>query len=323
MLTINDGAKHDWENMPLDEMAIGNAMDCDFTLRAYNILKGKLQEKNLQHVYNNLLKDITILLADMEYGGISVDVGYLDELELKLEEIVESEAKELIKMSGFDDVNPNSNADLAKVIFSVDGLGAAPQEFTAKSKAPSLTEAHLKKVLIDKKTPMAAKNFINKLLRYKSICKLHKTYVKGIKAATEYNGESRIHSNYNFGATVTGRLSCSMYSAGPKKKKGVSFHTLPRPGDDSANIRKLMIADEGKVFIAADFSQAELRMLAHCSNDINLINAFKSGQDLHQFTASLVLNKHITGVTRGASNCKILYFPYCIRRFRIKISGTN
>ena len=145
----------------------------------------------------------------------------------------------------------------------------------------------------------AAKSFITTLLEYKKKCKQHKTYVKGVKAAIAYNKEDRIYSSYNFSQTVTGRLSCSTYVCGPKMKKGVSFHTLPRPTEDNVNIRKLMKSDGDKAFIAADFSQAELRVLAQCCKDKNLIKAFTSGQDLHSFTASLVFGKDVKDVTKA------------------------
>jgi len=143
-----------------------------------------------------------------------------------------------------------------------------------------------------------AKAFIEKLVEYKKKCKQHKTYVKGVKEAIAYNKEDRIYSSYNFSQTVTGRLSCTTYVVGPKMKKGVSFHTLPRPTEDNVNIRKLMKADGDKAFVAADFSQAELRVLAQCCKDKNLIEAFTSGQDLHSFTASLVFGKDVKDVTK-------------------------
>ena len=80
--------------------------------------------------------------------------------------------------------------------------------------------------------------------------------------------------------------------------KGVSFHTLPRPTADSVNIRNLMRADEGKAFITADFSTAELRVLAQCCNDKSLIHAFRSGQDLHKYTASLIYDKPVDQITK-------------------------
>jgi DNA polymerase-1 len=157
------------------------------------------------------------------------------------------------------------------------------------------------KVIAEKKKAelKAAKEFIEKLVEYKKKCKQHKTYVKGVKDAIAYNEEDRIYSSYNFSQTVTGRLSCSTYVCGPKMKKGVSFHTLPRPTEDNVNIRRLMKADGGKAFVAADFSQAELRVLAQCCKDKNLIKAFTSGQDLHSFTASLVFGKKVEDVTKA------------------------
>ena len=119
-----------------------------------------------------------------------------------------------------------------------------------------------------------------------------------MEKAVAYNEDGRVYSSYNFGNVVTGRLSCSTYSVG-KERKGISFHTLPRPDEnDAVNLRSMMTADEDKVFVAADFSQAELRVLAQCCKDKNLIEAFNTGQDLHRFTASLVFGKKPEDVTK-------------------------
>jgi len=135
-------------------------------------------------------------------------------------------------------------------------------------------------------------------LKYKYRAKQHKTYVKGVEAALAYNEDGRIYSQLQL------RYSCNwsfvlLYLFCWKKKKGVSFHTLPRESqNDAVNIRKLMKADDKKVFLAADFSQAELRVLAQCCKDKNLIEAFNSGQDLHRYTASLVFGKKPEDVTK-------------------------
>jgi len=301
MLTVTEGAFHDWANMPLSDMAYGNAMDTDFTLRSWKILKKDMTAKCLNPVYNNLIKDITLLLGDVEDRGISVDQEYLKVLDEKLAETLESLHKELNDLCPWDDdLNPNSNQQLGKLLFEEDGFGLIPQDFSAKTKAPSITEEHLTKLTSDISCSQEAKDFVVKLLDYKYKTKQYKTYVKGVEAALGWNEDGRIYSNYNFTATVTGRLSCSKYSAGRTKdmSKGVSFHTLPRPTADSVNIRNLMKADEGKAFITADFSTAELRVLAQCCNDENLIHAFRSGQDLHKYTASLIYGKSVDDITK-------------------------
>jgi DNA polymerase-1 len=298
MLTVTNGGNHDWANMPLHEMAVGNAMDCDFTLRSWRILRGEMKSKSLNHVYDNLLTDVAVLLSKVEFRGIDVNNKYLTEVEVDMQKAVAEQEKILSDLSNVKGINPNSTEQLAAVLFGAKGYNLKPTEFSAKTKKPCITESHLTSHLENSTTSDEARDFIVKLLKYKSLGKLYRTYVKGIEKAIEYNGDNRIYSSYNFGTTVTGRLSCSNYNAGAGQNKGVSFHTLPRETDESSNIRKLMKADDGKVFLAADFSQAELRVLAQCCKDKNLIEAFKSGQDLHSFTASLVFEKPADQVTK-------------------------
>lgn len=148
MLTVTDGAKYDWGSMPLDEMAIGNAMDCDFTLRVWHIMRKEMRKKSLQYVYDNLLKDIALELAGVENFGIAVDTEYLGELEVKLAKEIESLEKELQEMSPVADVNVNSNVDLQRILFTEDdGLNLYPVSFTKKTKKPSVTDADLQLIL--------------------------------------------------------------------------------------------------------------------------------------------------------------------------------
>tara|TARA_R100001082_G_scaffold107838_1_gene82272 strand:+ start:644 stop:2158 length:1515 start_codon:yes stop_codon:yes gene_type:complete len=301
MLTVTNGAEHDWANMPLHEMAIGNAADCDLTLRCWKQMRKEMKPLNVAPIYDKLLKEVTLALGEVENRGMKVDTEYLKELDKTLGQKLEDAVIELNTLSKFDeDLNPNSTKEVADLLFTKEGFGLTPTMVSEKTKAPSITEEHLNSVSKGLASTNPAKVFIEKLLAYKTLSKQYKTYVKGVEAALENNGNGRIYSQYNFAATVTGRLSCSKYSAGRKKEqsKGVSFHTLPRTTADGVNLRKLMLSDTGKTFIAADFSQAELRVLAHCSNDKNLIDAFKSGEDLHTYTASLVFNKSLPDVTK-------------------------
>tara|TARA_R100000458_G_scaffold11747_1_gene9526 strand:+ start:7265 stop:7738 length:474 start_codon:yes stop_codon:yes gene_type:complete len=148
MLTITDGAKHDWGSMPLDEMAIGNAMDCDFTLRFWHILRKEMRKKQVNYVYDNLLKDIALELAEVENFGIAVDTDYLEELEVKLANEIDVLEKELQDMSPVTEVNVNSNVDLQRILFTEDdGLNLYPVSFTNKTKKPSVTDADLQLIL--------------------------------------------------------------------------------------------------------------------------------------------------------------------------------
>jgi len=301
MLTVTNGAEHDWANMPLNEMAIGNAADCDLTLRCWKQMRKEMKPLNVAPIYDKLLKDVTLALGEVENRGMKVDTEYLKELDETLGVKLEEAVVELNTLSKFDDdLNPNSTKEIADLLFTKEGFGLTPTMVSEKTKAPSITEEHMQLVMKGLSSTHPAREFITKLLAYKTLSKQYKTYVKGVEAALENNGNGRIYSQYNFAATVTGRLSCSKYSAGRKKdqSKGVSFHTLPRTTADGVNLRKLMLSDEGKTFIAADFSQAELRVLAHCSRDSALIEAFKSGEDLHYYTASLVFGKEVSDITK-------------------------
>jgi len=296
MLTVTDGGAFDWANMPLDDMALGNAMDADFTLRAYNAMTSDMKGKGVNHVYDKLLRDILVVASNIEHKGILVDGDCVKKFDVLLTKEVGELYAKLSELSVIDGVNPNSNADMGLLLFTKEGFGLRALEFSKKTKAASITEAHLKKVAVTAKGD--AKEYIELLLKYKGRMKQHKTYVKGVEKAVAYNEDGRVYSSYNFGNVVTGRLSCSTYTVG-KERKGISFHTLPRPDEnDAVNLRSMMTADDDKVFVAADFSQAELRVLAQCCKDKNLIEAFNSGQDLHRFTASLVFGKDPAEVTK-------------------------
>jgi len=132
-----------------------------------------------------------------------------------------------------------------------------------------------------------AAKFITQLLELRKSEKLQKTYIHGAKKALEYNENSRLYVDYRLDGTATGRLSCAAYNA--KKAMGVSFHTLPR--NTNTNIRSMFVAKKGEAFITVDYSAMELRVLAHIAKEKSMQHAFKSGQDLHTYTAKLLFSK--------------------------------
>lgn len=312
MLTVHNGANEDWGSMPLEEMALGNAMDADFTLRAYTEMRPEMAKRRVNFVYDNILKDILVTMAEIENFGIAIDEEYLSELDTKLSDAIQKQQEELLKLSPVSGINLNSYPDLASVLFTSDGFDLPASQFSAKTKLPSLTEDHLSHVLETLDHSSDAYKFLSGILDYKYRCKQHRTYVKGVRGAVKYNESPRVYSQYNFATVVTGRLSCSTYTVKKKVpgkregvlvnkefKKGVSFHTLPRSSsDDQINIRKMMVSDDQKSFVTADFSTAELRVLAQCCKDKHLIEAFTGGKDLHKFTASLIFGKPMDAITK-------------------------
>jgi len=145
----------------------------------------------------------------------------------------------------------------------------------------------------------AAKRFFDRFSEYKKLNKLHSVYIEGARTALKNTGNSRMYVKYNIDGTVTGRISNSGANVGRKKtdKIGVSFHTLPRESLD-VNIRDYVVAPKGHDFITIDMKAMELRVLAHVANEENMIHAFKSGVDLHSYSAGLTFNKDPKDVTK-------------------------
>jgi len=167
MLTVNKNKPKDenfWANMPLDDLAFGNAMDCDFTLRAFHVLRKEMEEKQVNFVYDNLLKDILVILGMVENFGISVDTQYLKVLDQKLQEEIaglDDRLQELIdSKKGRDDrINPNSTIEMASILFTSEGFGLIPSMFSDKTKTPRISEEHLTEVMKTTKTKMRLNSF--------------------------------------------------------------------------------------------------------------------------------------------------------------------
>lgn len=133
-------------------------------------------------------------------------------------------------------------------------------------------------------------SFIDTLQNYKKLDKLYTTYISGVRKAISYNQEPKCYFEFKLDSTITGRLSCTKYSAGRNKSKGVSFHTLPRE-NKNADIRSLFVAPPGWKFICADFKTMELRILAHICDEPGMKKAFNEGIDIHTLSAQSAFNK--------------------------------
>lgn len=178
---------------------------------------------------------------------------------------------------------------------------------------PRVTDEDIAKMHIQNMDTAAleeALKFIEDLKNWRSKDKLYSTYFTGANKALANTGNGNIYFDYRLPGTVTGRLSCAAYNAtkiqqtksGKESKVaskfplGLSFHTLPREKEDS--FRSVCVAPDDWYFITGDFKAAELRVLAHVSDDINMVKAFKSGDDPHKYTASLIYEKPVDQVTK-------------------------
>jgi len=146
---------------------------------------------------------------------------------------------------------------------------------------------------------LEVKRFVDKFSEYKKLNKLHSVYIQGASRALENTGNGRMYVSYRIDGTVTGRLSNSGARIGRKASDriGVSFHTLPRESL-SVNIRDYVVAPPGHDFITIDMKAMELRVLAHVANEQNMIHAFKSGVDLHSYSAGLTFKKDPSKVSK-------------------------
>ena len=140
----------------------------------------------------------------------------------------------------------------------------------------------------------SARNFVKQLLDLRKSEKLYKTYIQGVRKAAKFNGCDKIYVDYKLDGTITGRLSCTAYTA--QESKGVSFHTLPRETEN--NIRSIFVAPDGYKFITVEYSAMDLRVLAHVAKEYNMQKAFIEGRDLHSYTGSLLFNKKEGDVTK-------------------------
>ncbi len=224
-----------------------------------------IKEEELERVFYDCELPLIEVLASMELEGISMDVTYLEEFGEKLNsEIAESE-KEIFKLSG-EEFNIKSPKQLGEILFEKLKLPHGKKNKTGYSTSIEVLE----KLRDDHP-------IVNLILEYRNMTKLESTYVSGMKNLIAYDG--KIHSHFQQTVTATGRIS----STEP------NLQNIPIRQELGRNIRKAFFAGEGKTFVGADYSQIELRVLAHLSGDEALVEAFNKGEDIHRLTASRIL----------------------------------
>ena len=243
-----------------------------FDLR--DVLKKCLEEKNSLALYNNVELPLTAVLADMEHCGIRVDKNTLLQMSEELGEQIDAITEDIYRLAG-EEFNINSSKQLSVILFEKLGL---PKGKKTKTKTGYSTNSEVLEKL------HGAHPVIEKILEYRMLSKLKSTYTDGVGKFIS-PGENRIHTKFLQTVTTTGRLS----SADP------NLQNIPVRVEEGRKIRKAFIAsDEDHILLAADYSQIELRLLAHFSEDPILISSFLSGEDIHARTAG-----EIFGVPQG------------------------
>lgn len=252
----------------------------DFNYCAYAVYEifekyvGLMKSDNLFNLYSEIEKPLVSVLFKMEETGITLSLDMLDELSARFENL-ENEYKNKIYAECGCTFNLNSPAQLGKVLYNNLGL---TEVFKKKTGKYSTSADVLEK--IKDKSPV-----VGYILKYRMYQKLHSTYLEGYKSLIDDN--SLIHTTFNQTITATGRLS----SANP------NLQNIPIREDEGRELRKMFVPRKGNVFIDADYSQIELRLLAHFSGCKELIEAYQNGQDIHAVTASQVFGVPISEVT--------------------------
>ncbi|MGI6072042.1 MAG: DNA polymerase I [Lachnospiraceae bacterium] len=254
-------------------------------LDSAKILTEELRQKGMWDLYINIEMPLTYPLYNMERIGVRVDRKALDVFADRLEEMALKLQAEIYEEAG-EEFNINSPSQLGTILFEKMKLPHRKKTKTGYSTSADVLEK------LAGEFP-----FVTKILEYRQVVKLRSTYAVGL---TEYIGpDDRIHGRFNQTVTATGRIS----SADP------NLQNIPIRTELGQEIRKAFIAGNGCVFLDADYSQIELRLLAHLSDDANLIEAYRSDADIHRITASKVFNTPIDEVTwEQRSNAKAVNF---------------
>ncbi|MCD6417733.1 DNA polymerase I [bacterium] len=255
-----------------------SAEDVDITFRLAEIFERKLKEMNLWELFRKLEMPLVPVLMDMEMTGIALDEEYLSEIGERAQAEMEKMRAEIFALAG-EEFNIDSPKQLSHILFDV--LGIPP---VRRTKTGYSTDAQVMQEL-----ELQGYEIAEKIVRYREMSKLLSTYIHTLPKLV--NAETgRIHTTFNQAVAATGRLSSS----------DPNLQNIPIRNELGAEIRKCFIPEDGWLMMSADYSQIELRLLAHFSEDENLVSAFLRGEDIHNFTASL-----ITGLPQDAITPKL------------------
>lgn len=263
-----------FNQIELDTAAHYAAEDAHVTYRLYEVLSQKLQViPELSHILHHIEMPVAAVLTQMEERGVQLDPVFLKKLSAEFSETIHSLEERAIEIAG-ETFNVASPKQVGEVLF--DKLGIKGGKKTASGQY-STSESVLEKI---------EHPFAEIILEYRGLAKLKSTYTDRL-VEQAHNDTLRVHTSYHQAVTTTGRLSSS----------DPNLQNIPIRSDIGRQIRKAFVSPTGKTIIAADYSQIELRLMAHFSQDEALIDAFRQGQDIHKRTAAEVLGISLDEVT--------------------------
>lgn len=257
--------------VPIDDVAPYAAADATVTMRAAEYLQPELAEMGVEELFRDLEMPLVPIIASMEQAGVLLDTGFLAQMSERLADDLAALEKRIYDLSeGYGPFNINSPKQLNDVLFgrlnlSVEGLKKTSHgRSTDVNALESLRDAH---------------PIVGLILEYRELTKLKGTYVDALpQLVNEQTG--RVHTSYNQTGTTTGRFSSS----------DPNLQNIPIRTELGREVRRAFIAPPGHILLAVDYSQIELRVMAHISEDATLIQAFHEGQDIHRATAAAVFS---------------------------------
>lgn len=244
--------------------------DSVLSLMLIKKLGDKIEKKGLKKLYEDIEIPLLGVLTNIEYNGIKLDMGYLRKCSSILNEKIEIIEKEILKAAGYK-LNLNSSQQLGVFLFEKMGLPAAKK--TRKTGAYSTD--------IEVLYELRGYPIVQKIIEYRTYKKLHSTYLEGLLESVDE--KNSVHTSYNQTVAATGRLSSS----------NPNLQNIPVGEQGGIVVRKGFLAGEGMSILSADYSQIELRVMAHFSEDKNLTEAFFNDLDIHKFTADRVFGKDL------------------------------
>ncbi len=263
---IGKGQKQiSFAEIPIERATLYCCENADVTLRLKEIFEPKLVQLGLMELFQRVEIPLIEVLRQMELNGVSVDTLFLDQMSQELQERLDGLVAEIYQEAG-EEFNINSPRQLARILFDKLGLPSRKRTKTGYSTDMGVLEELARKYELPQK-----------LLEYRQLVKLKSTYVDALPRLV--NPETgRIHTSFNQTATATGRLSSS----------DPNLQNIPVRTEIGRKIRRAFVtADSQHLFLDADYSQIELRIMAHLSGDSNLIEAFQNDEDIHLRTAAL------------------------------------
>ena len=250
------------------------AEDAHVTYRLYEVLSEKLKASpELDSILHKIEMPVARVLTHMEENGIELDLKFLDQLSVEFSNTIQNLEQQVIELAG-EPFNVSSPKQVGEILFEKLGIKGGKKTSTGQY---STSESILEKI----DHPISAL-----ILEYRGLSKLKSTYTDGLQKQAN-NDSARVHTSYHQALTATGRLS----STDP------NLQNIPIRAEIGRQIRKAFVAPEGRVLLAADYSQIELRLMAHLSQDEALVHAFQHGQDVHRRTAAEVLGIELEDVT--------------------------